>query len=136
MKGPGSWNRRSFDVTPNGYFTVLKPTRWFPTVRLPDGFRYLIGESGKPKRQLGDQDGPSSPLGGVGQETIIDFQLVGSTDGKRSLLRVGLIVLGAIAISFGLLLFIDGFSALSIRHKTSTAPCPVQSAPITERVGK
>jgi len=136
MKGPSSWNRRDFDVTPNGYFTVLRPTRWFPSVRLPDGFRYLIGETGKPKRQLGDPAGMGNGLPGVGQQTIVNFQLVGSTVGIRSLLRVGLIVLGAIAISFGLLLFIGGFHGLSIRPKTNTAPCPVSSAPSAERVVK
>ena len=43
MWGPRTWNRREFDITPNGYFTVLKPTRWFSAVRLPRGFRYLVG---------------------------------------------------------------------------------------------
>ena len=40
MKGPRSWNRREFDVTPAGFFTVLKPSGWFSaTSRLPAGFR-------------------------------------------------------------------------------------------------
>ena len=46
MKGPSSWNRRGSAVTANGYFTVLKSTGWFPTFRLPDGFRYLIRDNG------------------------------------------------------------------------------------------
>jgi hypothetical protein len=40
-----SWNRREFSVTPNGYFTVLRPTGWFSTVRLPGVFQYRIGLS-------------------------------------------------------------------------------------------
>ncbi len=46
MRGPSSWNRRVSAVTANGYFTVLKSTGWFPTFRLPDGFRYLIRDNG------------------------------------------------------------------------------------------
>jgi hypothetical protein len=45
MKGSRTWNRRSFAVTANGFFTILKPAGWFATVRLPGGFRYLVGQS-------------------------------------------------------------------------------------------
>jgi hypothetical protein len=45
LKSPHSWNRRDFDVTPNGFFTILKPTRWFSAMRQPGGFRYLVGQS-------------------------------------------------------------------------------------------
>lgn len=102
------WNRRSFDVTPNGYFTVLKPSGWFPTVRLPGGFRYLIGENGKPKPLL-HTDNPKSV---ATADATVCFQMVGSTDGKRNLLRFGLIVLAAIALTFGLLFCCGGLDAL------------------------
>ena len=42
----GAWNRRGSAVTANGFFTVLKSTGWFPTFRLPDGYRYLIRDNG------------------------------------------------------------------------------------------
>jgi hypothetical protein len=50
MKSSRSWNRREFNVTSAGYFTVLKPTGWFSaasTSRLPAGIRYHIGPSEK-----------------------------------------------------------------------------------------
>ncbi len=45
MKASSSWNRRGSAVTANGYFTVLRSTGWFPTFRLPDGYRYATGKS-------------------------------------------------------------------------------------------
>jgi hypothetical protein len=48
MKGSRSWNRREFNVTSAGFFTVLKPTGWFSaasTSHLPAGIRHLIGPS-------------------------------------------------------------------------------------------
>jgi len=41
--GSRFWNRREFNVAPNGYFTVLRPSGWFSASRLPDGFRYSLG---------------------------------------------------------------------------------------------
>jgi hypothetical protein len=44
VKGSRSWNRREFNVTSAGFFTVLKPAGWFSaTSRLPAGFRHIIG---------------------------------------------------------------------------------------------
>ena len=48
MKGPPYWNRRETDITPNGFFTVMKSSGWFSAARLPAGFRYLVKGPPKP----------------------------------------------------------------------------------------
>ena len=107
MRGPGSWNRRGSEVTPNGYFTVLKSTGWLPTFRLPGGFRYLIGESGVnrapsagvPGRQAADQP--------AGMQTEIALrQLDAEPRGARGLLRAVTLALAGAALTFTLLLWI------------------------------
>jgi hypothetical protein len=41
-KSPRTWNRRDFNVVPNGLYTILKSAGWFAAWRLPGGFRYLV----------------------------------------------------------------------------------------------
>ncbi len=43
MNGSRTWNRREFTVASNGDFFILRPAGWFAAVRLPGGFRYLVG---------------------------------------------------------------------------------------------
>lgn len=126
MNSPRSWNRREFNVTANGYFTVLRPAGWFSTVPLPKGFRYLVGQSRRnPSRQLleGSPENPTRalPYGSTsesdldaqghasGQETAVLSQsmIPGTLDHgfMRILMRASFIVLAAIAITFALLWF-------------------------------
>jgi len=112
MRGSVSWNRRGSEVTPNGYFTVLKSSGWFSTLPLPGGFRYVIGENGKPKRRL-MADGQKSA---AGVDATVNFQLVGSTEEKFAWARLGLIVLAAIALTFGLMLCCGDVDVL-LRHR-------------------
>jgi hypothetical protein len=120
MKDPRTWNRRDFAVTANGYFTILKPTGWFSAVRLPGGFRYLVGQSkgtGSPQADenptvsttaappagstfMPEQRGPD---GADSQKTAIPLQFTSLSTPDHRLMRPALIVLAAIAISWILL---------------------------------
>jgi hypothetical protein len=113
MRGLQTWNRREFTVTPNGYFTVLKASKWFSAVPLPGGFRYLIGQSqrnagrqtvdGLPKPEQTDRGHANGQdIAALSQSTIpgpFDHRLV------QVLMRAALIVLAAIVITFALLWF-------------------------------
>jgi hypothetical protein len=63
MNKPRLWNRRDFTPTSAGYFTVLRASRWFSTVPLPEGYRYQIGTKKKPVFKPG-----SAALFGVTEE--------------------------------------------------------------------
>jgi len=107
MNGPGSWNRRGFDVTPNGFFTVLRSSGWFPTFRLPGGFRYLIGESGVSRpRSVGAPRLPGDVRSAGIQTEVALRQIDAEPWGMRALLRGALLALGATALTFALLLWI------------------------------
>jgi hypothetical protein len=119
MWGPRTWNRREFDVTPNGYFTVLKSTGWFSAVRLPGGFRYLVGLSkGTAYSQALENPTASPPPelisvpvqksldhSGSLETAILSQSMIPSTQ-DHSLMRPVLIALAAIAISWILLWWI------------------------------
>jgi len=126
MNNPRLWNRRDFAVTPNGYFTVLKLTRWFSAVPLPGGFRYLIGPSKRTASRQILKNSTDNPLAALqldqasvpaqksldqaeSQETAILSQSIipGALDHRlmRVLIRGALIVSAAVAITFALLWF-------------------------------
>src|ERR1017187_9261734 len=116
MKGH-SWNRREFSVTPNGYFTVLRSTGWFSTVRLPGDFQYRIGLSDVtafPQANENPTQNPTTvPLlestsmpdqnaldhAGIQESAILSQSMIPNTHDYR-LMRTALIVLAAIVISF------------------------------------
>ena len=98
MMGPRTWNRREFDVTPNGFFTVLRSSGWFSTVRLPGGFRYLIGE---PKRAAAAK-ADENPTGGQATGVPWHFMQPGAQEHRPA--RLVLIALAAVAIT-GILLW-------------------------------
>jgi hypothetical protein len=121
MKDPRTWNRRDFAVTSNGYFTVLKPTGWFSTVRLPGGFRYLVGQSkgttspqahGNPTQNPAAAPPPGStlvpgqksPVHADSRNTALPLQFTSLGAPDRRLMRPALIVLAATAITWILLL--------------------------------
>lgn len=71
MTCPRFWNRRGFEVTSAGFFTVLKPTGWFSaTSRLPAGFRYLIGPSKQAAAPFGLQTPPAAPVPAPRRRTL------------------------------------------------------------------
>jgi hypothetical protein len=108
-----TWNRREFSVTPNGYFTVLRPTGWFSAVHLPGGFRFQVGLSERNEFPLADEDPTAAPPSksnfvseqnvldhaGIQETAILSQSLIPSTQDHR-LMRTALIVLAAAAISF------------------------------------
>ena len=104
-----AWNRRDFDVTLAGFYTVLKPKRWFSALRLPGGFRYRIKGAGPESPTLASKLPPapgsiSSPKLNsadhtAGPETAIPFQLTTPSTPDRHLARPALIVPAGIAIT-------------------------------------
>ncbi len=123
MKSPRSWNRREFAVTPNGFFTILKPTGWFSTVPLPGGFRYLVGQSkgtASPQAHENSTENPTTapPPESTSvpeqmaldhadsQETAIPLQIMKPSTPDHRLLRPALVVLAATAITSILLWWI------------------------------
>lgn len=114
MKDPRTWNRREFSVTPNGYFTVLKPTGWFSAVPLTGGFRYQLGlpkgatfpqahENPAAAPASASVPGQMAPGHAGSQQTTIRLQTIESTMPDRRLMRPALIVLVATALTWILL---------------------------------
>jgi len=116
MNNLRAWNRRDFSVTPNGYFTVLKPMGWFSTLPLPGGFRYLIGPpNGIPSPEAFDNSmaapqlgtafvpGQANPNYADSQKTALPLQFTSLGTQDRHLTRPALIVVAAAAISWILL---------------------------------
>ena len=120
MKVSRSWNRRDFDVTANGYFTILKPSGWFATVRLPSGFRYRFGQpkaiaSPQADGRPADCSTISLPPGSASvpllkildhpasEQALSRLQILPPSTDHRSLMRPVLIALAATLITFLLL---------------------------------
>jgi hypothetical protein len=106
MSNLRTWNRREFSVTPNGYFTVLRSTGWFSTLRLPGGFRYRVGLSDETEFSQAHEDPTATPLpeqkalihADIQETAILSQSMIPSTQDYR-LLRTALIVLAAAAIT-------------------------------------
>ena len=103
------WNRRETNVAQAGYFTVLRSSGWFSTLRLPGGFRYLI--KGPPTPVWLEKDGGAkaspeeqSRAGGPEAQASLQFGMPKTRD--LSLARMALIALAAAAITLGLLWWI------------------------------
>ena len=86
MKIPRSENRRGFNIEPAGYFNVLRPRTRFIASHLQRRFPYLMKQS----KTTADSQDTAEPL----------HILIPSTR-SGGVLRWGLIVLAAIAITFG-----------------------------------
>jgi hypothetical protein len=103
-KSPRTWNRRDFNVVPNGLYTVLKSAGWFSAWRLPAGFRYRAGQLKKPAApQVHDVPAATFALKTWGradrqQTAILSQSIVPSTRDRRPL-RLAIIVLAATAIA-------------------------------------
>ena len=111
MKSPSSWNRRGSAVTPNGYFTVLRSTGWFPTFRLPDGYRYATGKSVTDPLHPVDavarlavaNPAASSPI--QPESTIAFRQIESRRFSLRGVLWVTLLTVAAMALTYVALLW-------------------------------
>ncbi len=104
MRGTGAWNRRGSEVTPNGFFTVLKSTGWFPTFRLPGGFRYLTRESGVLRSPFDGVAGKQADSQPTDAEIEIRLrQIDEGSPGVRGLIRVVWLALAGAALTFMLL---------------------------------
>lgn len=114
MTDPRKWNRRESDVSVAGYFTVLRPTRWFSALRLPGGFRYRIKGAPGPENPAMSSTIPPAPgslsspkLNSVDHaadpELAIPIQLTTPSTPDRHLMRLAFIVIAAIAITSFLL---------------------------------
>lgn len=101
MKILRSVTRRGFDVGIAGYFTVLRPTRWFAASRLQQGdVHYHVDQSGAPERKAPGNTGS--------QEMAIPLHLVESGARDRRPMRLALIALAAAAITYALLWWMMG----------------------------
>jgi hypothetical protein len=91
-----TWNRRESSVTPNGFFTILRPSRWF-SARQPDDFHYLAGQPEGAKSPWAHDHPTENP------PAAPTLQFVSLSAQDHHLMRTALIVLAAAAIT-GLLL--------------------------------
>jgi hypothetical protein len=112
MKTSSSWNRRGSAVTSNGFFTVLKSSGWFPTFRLPDGFRYLTGKSVTNPSHSADVvarltvSNSAANAPNPADSTIALHQIDTGQQDLHTLLRTGALALAAAALTFALLMWI------------------------------
>jgi len=112
MKSPTSWNRRGSAVTSNGYFTVLKSSGWFPTFRLPDGFRYATGKSVTDPLHPVDVvarlavSNPTAEAPVLPESTIAFRQIDSGRVSLRGVLWVAVLTIAAMALTFAALLWI------------------------------
>jgi hypothetical protein len=111
MTDPRSWNRREFDVTVAGSYSVLKPRGWFSALRLPGGFRYRIKGAAGPENPALAPGSISSPkLNSLdrasSQESTTPPQLATLSAPDRRPIRLLMIVLAAIATMYAMLLLI------------------------------
>lgn len=100
------WNRRETNVAQAGYFTVLRSSGWFSTLRLPGGFRYLIKGPPTPpwlEKLGGAKASPEeqSRAGGPGDQASLQFGMPNAR--ACSLARMMLIALAVAAATCGLL---------------------------------
>jgi hypothetical protein len=84
MRSPHTWNRRDFNVTSNGFFTVLREAGWFASPRLPAGLRFT-----RPARTT------STTQGELAIEPQVQLQTIEPVKHDRPLMRAALIVLAA-----------------------------------------
>jgi hypothetical protein len=119
MPSPRTWNRREFNITQNGYFTILKSSGWFSAVPLPGGFRYL----GSKSRRAATPQAPNLPAdidatvpavasksaqfvssaGSGSSAATIQLQTIDSDTSGRHLTRLALIVVAATGLAWILL---------------------------------
>jgi hypothetical protein len=120
MPSPRTWNRREFNITQNGYFTILKSSGWFSTVPSSEGFRYF----GKKSKGAASPQAPNEPaeinaaspaLASTSTSQLLSsahsgspasairLQTIDSGITGRNLMRLALIVLSATALAWVLL---------------------------------
>jgi hypothetical protein len=111
MNKTSSWNRRGSAVTANGFFTVLRSTGWFPTFRLPDGYRYATGKSVIDPLHPVDVvarlavANPAANAPVLPESTIAFRQIESGRVSLRGALRVAALALAAIALTYAALMW-------------------------------
>jgi hypothetical protein len=116
MPGPRSWNRRETNIAQAGYFNVLRSTGWFFALsRLPGGYRYVVRGPATPDVLVKPAGITASAdeqyrIGGHATETSL--QILPADTSHRGLLRLALIALAAVALTFGLLWIAGGAPSL------------------------
>ena len=113
MKILRSVTRRGFNVGSAGWFTVLRPNTWFPASRLPGGFPSLAGQykgTAFPQAHENPTAAPPPELTSVpeqnalshadSQEKAIPLQIMIPSTHDHRLMRLALIVMVAIAITW------------------------------------
>ena len=117
MKILRSVNRRGFIVASAGWFSVLKPNTWFPASRLPGDFCSYADQSkgiASPQAHENSTENPTTtppPVStsvpdqnaldcAASQETAIPLQILIPSTQDHRLMRLALIVLAAIAITW------------------------------------
>jgi hypothetical protein len=118
MPSPHTWNRREFNITQNGYFTILKSAGWFSAVPLPGGFRYLVRKSkgfANPTENPAENPTAASVFASTSApqlnslarsgspETTIRLQTIDSATSGHHLMRLALIVVAATGLAWILL---------------------------------
>ena len=99
-------------VTVNGYFTVLKSTGWFPTFRLPDGFRYATGKSVTDPLHPVDivaryaVSNPAAKAPVLPESTIAFRQIDSGRVSLRGALSIAMLTIAAMALTYLALLWI------------------------------
>jgi hypothetical protein len=96
MKILRSVNRRGFSVGAAGWFAILKPNTWFPASRLPGPFRYRGSQTAE-TRAVDHADN---------HETTVPPRIIMPNIQDRRLMRLALVVMGAITITSALLWWI------------------------------
>jgi hypothetical protein len=102
MKILRSVTRRGFNVGTAGFFSgLLRPNTWFPATRLPGSLHHPgVGSKGSAHPEQ------RTLISASGRDTTLRFAALKRTAQDHPLLRPALIVLGAIAITSALLLWI------------------------------
>jgi len=96
MKILRSVNRRGCSTESIGFYTVLRPNKWFAASRLPGSFHYLSSRfKGAALTPAPERKTPSQA---DSRETTIQSQIMNRSAQDHRLVRPALIVLAAIAI--------------------------------------
>jgi hypothetical protein len=104
MKILRSVNRRGSSTESIGFYTLLRPHKWFAASRLPGSFHYLSSRSKSAVLAPGPEQ--KAPKQADGKETTILLQTMKPSAQDHQLVWSALIFLGAIAITLLLLWWI------------------------------
>lgn len=102
MKILRSVTRRGFSIGSAGLFSILKPNTWFPATRLPGPHQGF----GAPVKKTKGAAGASALNGMNGQARSVQWRVIDQRIEEHYLMRSGIIILGALAITAAMLWWI------------------------------